>query len=407
MDGYELTNHTFESVRGSQRFINWVSQPSQFKSYPHFYRRILLEKESFLAKIAAITAKKQLGKNDFYYLRTNPSAGGLYPNELYVQMRGVDGFEDGIYHFDILGSSLAFLCPVSAYGLESFLADTSEVKGFLFFVSAAYFRSSWKYGDRAIRYCLLDAGHLLGCVEASASVYDMDVLFEPNIDFDGTNKFFGFEDKEFAVCAAIVGERNDKKIEKMPFDLPFVSPYDYFEPNIFVQKWLEGEARKQKTKIASCRYTKTQALEEAIITRRSIRAFYKKPISKTEYETLTNLLNKTNLIKSFWVVNRVDGVQNGLYDSSLVREGDFGAKAARLCLEQALGSDSAVTVFMLAKTDDIWSALLEAGAVAHRIYVSANTLGIGVSGIGAYYDDEVREFVGDKGKVLYALALGN
>ncbi|WP_321314830.1 hypothetical protein [Halarcobacter sp.] len=40
------------------------------------------------------------------------------------------------------------------------------------------------------------------------------------------------------------------------------------------------------------------------------------------------------------------------------------------------------------------------------MYLASNYLGIGCSGIGAYYDDEVCEFLGEYTQGLYALAIG-
>lgn len=409
MDKYGSTDHSYISVRSRQRFINWNSQPKQYKNYPYFYSRLNIDKTSkegsFLSSIASINFEKKVVGGGSYSLRINPSAGALYPNELYVQIRGVVGFEDGVYHYEVSSASLVFLAPISAYGLEYFLRDKRKVQGFLFFVSAAYFRSSWKYENRSIRYCLLDAGHLLGCIEASASLYEKNVYFETDLDFEGANNFFGFENKEFTVCAAVCGERVGISVEKPPFVLPFVTPYDYFERNSFVEEWLSDESKKRKSAIASRKYDGENLLD-AINTRRSIRAFAKKSISINEFERLFGCFEGEH-IDVFYVVNRVVGVDNGLYHRGrLLKSGDFSQKAGYLCLEQALGSDSAVTIFILAKADDLWCSLLEAGLVVHRIYLEACRLGIGTSGIGAYYDEEVRSFIGSDKKVLYAAVFG-
>ena len=44
-----------------------------------------------------------------YYLRVNPSAGALYPNEVYFQVRNNKSFEDGIYHLEVSTSSIVLL----------------------------------------------------------------------------------------------------------------------------------------------------------------------------------------------------------------------------------------------------------------------------------------------------------
>lgn len=48
----------------------------------------------------------------------------------------------------------------------------------------------------------------------------------------------------------------------------------------------------------------------------------------------------------------------------------------------------------------------KAGIIGHRLYVVSQYLGVGCSGIGAYYDDEVNTFVDNDEMVLYALAIG-
>ena len=95
------TMHSYLSVRNSSHFMNWEHQPNQFKIYPEEFQRIKLEPQNphhqFLSLIGGITAQKSYS-GVTYALRTNPSAGALYPTEVYIQIRSVDGFEDGIYH---------------------------------------------------------------------------------------------------------------------------------------------------------------------------------------------------------------------------------------------------------------------------------------------------------------------
>lgn len=411
--GYLSTNHSYESVRGGQRFINWNAQPSSFKKYPKFYRRLgfdtLPSSLSFLPLIGSVNFEKKYGQ-DVYKLRCNPSAGALYPNEIYIQSRGMEGLEDGIYHYEVASSSLVFLAPISAgFGLEYFFDDKKEVRGLLFLVSAAYFRSSWKYENRSIRYCFLDAGHILGAIEAAGRTADKEVLFECNIEFDEIREFFGFENKEYPAVAAIIGQKGERGIAKPPFLLPFVSPYDYFEQNKFVESFLEGASHPSVLSYTPYLYKKEQPLPELIRQRRSMRAFFGKSILADEYADIFGVFSSEN-IDVYPLVNRVDGMESGLYfGSSLAIGGDFSKKGGYLCLEQALGADSAVTFFIVAKNGaNIKNALLEAGLSAQRVYLSAASHQIGVSGIGAYYDVEVCEFLGiDKNSaVLYALAVG-
>ncbi len=98
--------------------------------------------------------------------------------------------------------------------------------------------------------------------------------------------------------------------------------------------------------------------KEIIQKRRSAREFFKKSISKVEFEAI--LHNLTQSIPSncdekldiYCVINRVKEMKLGLIkvdeyvtSNSYIKEGDFISKAGYLCLEQDLGSFSAVTFF--------------------------------------------------------------
>ncbi len=71
-------------------------------------------------------------------------------------------------------------------------------------VSAIYYRSSWKYKNRAFRYCLLDAGHLLGSIEHSALLMPHATFMLYDIEREKLNSMFGFTNREFFVAGASV-----------------------------------------------------------------------------------------------------------------------------------------------------------------------------------------------------------
>jgi hypothetical protein len=71
-----------------------------------------------------------------------------------------------------------------------------------------------------------------------------------------------------------------------------------------------------------------------------------------------------------------------------------------------LAAKGAVTFFLTSKATNYQALYQKAGIIGHRLYVASNYLGIGCSGIGAYYDDEVNAFLGNDEMVLYALAIG-
>ena len=100
-------------------------------------------------------------------------------------------------------------------------------------------------------------------------------------------------------------------------------------------------------------------------------------------------------------------MKQGLWlEGKLLRERDFSQKAGYLCLEQRLGSESAVTFFLTTDSANYQAAYQKAGHIGHRLYLVSAYLGLGCSGIGAYYDDETAAFLQTDEMILYALAVG-
>jgi hypothetical protein len=66
----------------------------------------------------------------------------------------------------------------------------------------------------------------------------------------------------------------------------------------------------------------------------------------------------------------------------------------------------AVAFFLTSKAQNYQPLYQKAGIIGHRLYIAAQYLDIGCSGIGAYYDDEVNMFVENDEMVLYTLAIG-
>ena len=427
-DYHQNTKHSYLSIRTNPNRVDWNNPPNRFKNYPNTYERIPLnsknQNSNFLYLIAGITAKKSYPGIE-YYLRVNPSAGALYPNEIYFQVRNQEGFDDGIYHFEVSTSSVVLLKKLeNDEGLESILDLDYSIDGFIFFISSLYFRSSWKYKKRAFRYCLLDAGHILGSMEASSYLYDKS--FEILYDFskEKLNRFFSFDEKEFFTSVCIVGEKSGKLKNSFELSLPTIdgSSYEegrisFFELNEFIEKAykdsLNIKDKKEQNQKAIFNFHK-EKFEDTIFKRRSIREFSNQSISKAQFDSIMSVLNQPissdcdEEVDIYYVINRVEGCFLGLYKNGMqIKTGDYSSKAGYLCLEQDLGKSSAVTFFLTTKSKNYQESYQKVGIIGHRLYLASNYLGIGCSGIGAYYDDEVCEFVEDTTMVLYALAIGN
>jgi len=422
---HAMTKHSYNSVRTNPNQLAWEDQPSTYKNYPHSYKKVKLDLEetedNFLYHIAGLTEKRTYPSGE-YYLRINPSAGALYPNELYFQVRGVEGKEDGIYHYEVSSSSLTLLQSINEEeGLEPYFGFKTAMKGYLFLVSAIYYRSSWKYKNRAFRYCLLDAGHLLGSIEASALLKPHAVQMIYTIEREKLNHMFGFEEREWFLAGACMAVPiQGTEVNAIEFELPYVDGSRSFEKNEIIEeayqetmetKFLDG-CQKQ---IKAPKFTyNTSKLQETLFNRRSQRGFHEGAITKGQFNYIIELIHQPILsdcdeeVSVYVVVNRVLDMPLGLYkDGAYIEYGDFARKAGYLSLEQySLSQQGAVAFFLTSKAKNYQALYQKAGIIGQRLYVAAQYMQIGCSGIGAYYDDEVNEFVGNDEMVLYALAIG-
>ena len=94
--------------------------------------------------------------------RAAPSGGGLYPLEVYIVCRKVDGLSEGIYHYAPEGHSLDVVSTGDtwdrAIGEVSHQTIEIERAAALMVISAVFERSTMKYLDRGYRLVLLEAG---------------------------------------------------------------------------------------------------------------------------------------------------------------------------------------------------------------------------------------------------------
>ena len=103
------------------------------------------------------------GKSGSYKLRSSPSAGALYPMELYVFAHNVNGIKPGLYHYDPVNHSLSLIKKgnladdLMRAGLrQGPLSDAALV----IVLTAFPERTTKKYGNRGEGYVLMEAGHI-------------------------------------------------------------------------------------------------------------------------------------------------------------------------------------------------------------------------------------------------------
>ena len=96
-------------------------------------------------------------------LRAAPSAGALYPFEVYVVVNNVGELPRGIYHYSVRDHTLEavkkgdFRKQITDAGLEQGMLGEA---GVTFVLSAIFDRVCCKYGQRGYRYVYMEAGHI-------------------------------------------------------------------------------------------------------------------------------------------------------------------------------------------------------------------------------------------------------
>ncbi len=94
--------------------------------------------------------------------RTYPSAGARYPLEVYPLILNSNDLEKGFYHYDVKKHQLELLLDGDFAKKITLITgqDWVESSSVIFIITAVLGRSQIKYGERAYRYCLFEAGHV-------------------------------------------------------------------------------------------------------------------------------------------------------------------------------------------------------------------------------------------------------
>jgi SagB-type dehydrogenase family enzyme len=96
-------------------------------------------------------------------LRTAPSAGALYPYEIYLVVNSVKGLSQGVYHYAVLNHELELVRPgnfsgkITDAGIKQDMLGEADVT---FVLTAVFDRVRYKYGERGFRYVYIEAGHI-------------------------------------------------------------------------------------------------------------------------------------------------------------------------------------------------------------------------------------------------------
>lgn len=403
-EAYDATCLTPEGARGERPFLSWEEQPSPFKHYPDFLPRLLFDDRPLLR--ALHTARSVTDVRDFdgkpYYRLSTPSAGNLHPVELYVQFRGVEGIASGVYHLDALNDALVMIVEVGT-GLEPMLGYAHRFEGALILLSLVPYRSEWKYGHRAWRYCFMDAGHQAGALLAAFNTVGMQAAATPKCDRAALNAFMGFDDQEFTCLAFAVGKEGTRRARVPKHPLMRVMPTDYSHSDGVVASWLlqSGQCR-----IDHAVPFVSDAPQAVQLSRRSARSFSGQSLPAAGFEHIMHLLTEPPAGMTAYGVVLDSEREQGVWKHGILQcSGAFGTTLAALLVGQRFVADAGM-VMVLTAPQYRTGLQLQSAAFGHRIGLDAAGHGIGYSAIGAFFDKELQEFLSTSESILYVGVFG-
>ena len=364
-------------------------------------------------------------------LRAAPSSGALFPSELYVAARRVGGLAPGLYHYEPRQHRLELLGPLpAATGAPQ--ADDADA---LVLLSAVFRRTGYKYHNRAYRYALADAGHLLENLRLAAHGAGLAANLLRQFDDGVAAKALGIDGIEEGVLAMMPLRRSAAPAVALLLD-------DYFvpaPPRAGSPIGVTGEVHQA----TSLRMTAppggpqvdlpapapaARELFASISERRSQRRFSPGPLALAQLSgVLADMHQPPQLyggIEISVVVNRVSGLAPGVYRYlptrhalRLVRAGAHASAAQSAALAQDVIGDAAAVLVLSTQRERVLAgaarayrhALIETGMIGERWLLGAVARGLAACPVGAFYDDEAAALIGVDGArhwVLHFAALG-
>ncbi|MCH9023491.1 MAG: SagB/ThcOx family dehydrogenase [Planctomycetes bacterium] len=205
---HQLTKHHPHRYARSMGYLDWATQPDPFRRFPgaelipldqvtisekptydslfetQAIQPVRLHRTSvsqlFYDSLALSTWKQHLQNR--WSLRINPSSGNLHPTEAYLIAGPIEGLSDQ--------PTVAHYCPYE-HGLEiryklslaqwQQLQSSLPKSAILIGLTSIHWRESWKYGERAFRYCQHDLGHAIAAVTIAAAAMGWQTRILANI----------------------------------------------------------------------------------------------------------------------------------------------------------------------------------------------------------------------------------
>lgn len=408
---------------------------------------------------AAISASKRVPSTGYRYaLRVNPSSGNLHPTEFHFLTRDLKGWPDGLYHY----RPSSHMAEQRGQGNLNFdlanfdLANNGSSAPVTFALTSIAWREAWKYGDRAYRYCLHDIGHAWQALALAAQALGCDTFAYGCFRDDEVSNSCGLHQDEWPMLilelrgrSIPVGEEqacqhvwyggHANQISTKTTDYPRIDEIHtatklsrHAQQHISPAEPSPPGSGEIKLPFAA---SSQIAFGDGARRRRSALNFQggRHSISLAQFSAILSVASRplssdfagARFVQLYLYVHRVDGLQPGVYrlwpdnaELERIKSGDQRVSAAGLSLGQDLAGNACVAFSMIGDLDRAVRAYgdrgyryvhFEAGAIGHRLYLAAEAFGLGATGIGAFYDEEVHRYLNltsKQGQVVYHFAIG-
>ncbi len=398
---------------------------------------------------ASVSASKLVPSTGYRYaLRVNPSSGNLHPTEFHFCTRGLKEWPDGLYHYRP-SSHMAEQRALGAFDISLAGAPAPIV----FVLTSIAWREAWKYRDRAYRYCLHDMGHAWQALALAAQALGCGSFARGGFGDEEVAGLCRLSDDEWPMLIVPLrgatipvhemptgdpetvwfgGIANQLSREQIPYPLiDRMHAATRMKDSAIVSEAAQGSGEIRLPPPASS----IRSFGEVARTRRSALDFEggSRSMSLAQLSAVLAVTAQPfsadfaggHFIQLYLYAHRVDGIEPGVYrhwpergELEQIRSGDHCVAAAGLSLGQDLAGNACVAFSMIADLDRAVRShgdrgyryvYFEAGAIGQRLYLAAEALGLGATGIGAFFDDEVHRYLGlqsGEGQVVYHFAIG-
>jgi SagB-type dehydrogenase family enzyme len=452
---HERTKYDPQTINTKNQALDWSQQPVPYKEYKigttFDLKSYLTDAQSDTTRTPEQVWWRRLSHlllssygltgmiptmGDPHYLRAAPSAGGLYPAELYLISRGTPLLPAGLYNYQSKTHSLMHFWESDVWTklqTACFWHPILENTQLAIVVTAVFFRSSWRYQDRAYRRIFLDSGHLLGNLELACTLNDYRPHLVGTFIDETINQILYLDpDQEGTIAIVPLADLLEVK-QNLPLartvipisaqpaaaaNIPDGELLHHFHRATSISanqtikaNWklpaTEGQ-RADKYNFPFCTKISTvtapiawgehlQDLEKTIFRRRSTRAYTGAALTLDELKALLDFTYQpqhyTNqefdgepdyfdlsLVETFIAVSSVTGLEEGCYyyapkaqELRQIRFKNFRKELHFLCLWQELGRDAAAVLF---HTADLKAAVDTYGDRAYRyLHMDAGHLG--------------------------------